>query len=50
MSEKEQDRPERIRERQGRMTRPQKAPARAGRKEVKKFGSRMQKKLGEIGA
>lgn len=45
MSEKEQDRPERIRERQGRTTRPQKAPARAGRKEVKKFGSRMQKKL-----
>lgn len=45
MSEKEQDRPERIRERQGRTARPQKAPARAGRKEVKKFGSRMQKKL-----
>lgn len=45
MSEKEQDRPERIRERQGRTARPQNASARAGRKEVKKFGSRMQKKL-----
>ncbi len=45
MSEREQDRSGRTRERRERTASPQRASVRDGRKEDKRFGSRMQKKL-----
>lgn len=45
MSEREQDRPDRTGGNRGRAPRPRTARVRNGRKEEKKFGSRMQKKL-----